>query len=131
MDDSKCRELIDRYVTAYNTFDIDGMLALLSPDVRFENYSGGQLTASTSGIDEFRQLAEKSKSLFSEREQRISSLHCYPESATADIAYRGRLAEDIPGDLAAGTVLELRGSSEFSFSNGQITKIVDHSGEHT
>lgn len=127
MDDSKCRELIDRYITAYKTFDIDGMLALLSADVRFENYSGGQLTASTSGIGEFRQLAENSQSLFSEREQRLSSLQCYQDSATADIAYRGRLAADIPGGLAAGTVLELPGRSEFSFSNGQITKIVDHS----
>lgn len=127
MADSKCRDLIDRYITAYNTFDIDGMAALLSPDVRFENYSGGQLTASTSGIDEFRQLAEKSRSLFSEREQRISSLRCYPDSATADITYRGRLVADIPGGPAAGTVVVLSGRSDFSFDNGQITKIVDHS----
>jgi hypothetical protein len=127
MDDWKCRDLIDRYIAAYNTFDIDGMAALLSPGVRFENYSGGQLTASTSGIDEFRQLAEKSRSLFSEREQRISSFRCYPDSATADITYRGHLLADIPGGPAAGTVVVFSGRSNFFFDNGQITKIVDHS----
>jgi hypothetical protein len=46
---------IARYVAAYNRFDVDGMLALLTDDVRFENVSGGQVTASASGAVEFRQ----------------------------------------------------------------------------
>ncbi|MBB3228702.1 hypothetical protein FHW69_003344 [Luteibacter sp. Sphag1AF] len=41
MSNSDNKELIDRYLVAYNSFDIDGMLALLSSGVRFENYSGG------------------------------------------------------------------------------------------
>ena len=71
MSNSDKEDLINRYLIAYNSFDIDSMLALLSPDVRFENYSGGQLTDATDGIDKFRELAEKSKLVFSEREQRI------------------------------------------------------------
>ena len=35
MSGSRQRELIDRYISAYNAFDIEGMLALVSPDVRF------------------------------------------------------------------------------------------------
>ncbi|GIK34939.1 MAG: hypothetical protein AMXMBFR45_07960 [Gammaproteobacteria bacterium] len=127
MSNSNKKDLIDRYLAAYNAFDIDGMLSVLSKDVRFENYSSGQLTAATSGIGEFRQLAEQSKSLFSEREQRITSLAFGHDSAVATIAYRGKLAADIPDGLSAGTVLDLQGQSEFSFSNGQITKIVDRS----
>lgn len=118
---------IERYLAAYNSFDIDGMVALLTPDVRFENYSVGQLTAATSGIDEFRKLAEQSKSLFSEREQRIIKLTVSQESAVADIAYRGRLAADIRNGPVAGTVLNLKGQSEFSFYGGRISKIVDRS----
>jgi hypothetical protein len=127
MSDSRHRALIDRYIAAYNAFDIDGMLALLSSDVRFENYSGNQLTASASGIEEFRQVAEQSKSLFSQREQRVTALEFNHDSATATISYRGRLAPDIPDGPRAGTPLELQGKSAFSFSNGQITKIVDRS----
>lgn len=127
MSNSSVKNLIDRYVAAYNAFDIDGMLSLLSQDVRFENYSSDQLTAATSGIDEFRQLAEQSKSLFSEREQRIMGLEFGHDSAIVTIAYRGKLAADIPDGPPAGTVLDLQGKSEFSFSNGQITRIVDHS----
>lgn len=128
MDNTDKEELINRYLLAYNTFDVDGMLALLSPDVRFENYTGGQLTDATNGIDEFRNLAERSKSLFSEREQRITKLTLNQDSAIADIAYRGKLATDIPGGPLAGTILDLQGQSEFSFKGGgQISKIIDRS----
>jgi len=127
MGSSDIQDLVDRYLVAYNAFDIDGMVSLLSPDVRFENYSGGQLTAATSGIEEFRQLAEQSRSLFSEREQRITHLELGHESAVATIAYRGKLAKDIPDGPPAGTLLDLQGRSEFSFGNGRISKIVDRS----
>lgn len=127
MDDSSKKELVDRYVAAYNAFDVDAMLAVLSPDIRFENLSSGQLTNATDGIDEFRHLAEQSKSLFSEREQRITAFHAAEDRAVVRIAYRGRLAKDIPNGPPAGTLLDLQGESEFSFAGGQISKIVDRS----
>ncbi|MBB3228703.1 hypothetical protein FHW69_003345 [Luteibacter sp. Sphag1AF] len=88
---------------------------------------GGQLTDATNSIDEFRELAEKSKSMFSEREQHITTLTLSENSAIADISYRGQLAADIPGGPSAGTVLDLQGQSEFSFKGGQISKVVDRS----
>ncbi len=127
MDNLHHKELIDRYLVAYNSFDIEGLLELLSPEILFQNYSGDQLTAAASGIDEFRKLAEQSKSLFSEREQRITELQFGQDTATVGIAYRGRLAADIPNGPTAGTVIDLQGKSEFSFSGGQISRIVDRS----
>jgi hypothetical protein len=124
-------DLIDRYLAAYNAFDIEAMLAQLDPAIRFENYAGGQLTADASGIDAFRRLAEQSKGLFSEREQRVTRLteSVTPSGATlvAQIAWRGRIAADIPGGPPAGTLLEMRGVSEFGFGGGAITKVVDRS----
>ena len=127
MSNSDKEKLIDRYLVAYNSFDIGGMLALLSPDVRFENYSGGQLTDATNGIEEFKKLAEKSQSLFSDREQRITRLNHNQDFAIADISYRGKIAADIPNGPLAGTDLDLQGQSEFYFKAGQISKIVDRS----
>lgn len=46
---------------------------------------------------------------------------------TNRIAYRGRLAADIPNGASAGTVPERQGKSEFSFDNGQINRIIDRS----
>jgi hypothetical protein len=121
-----CR-LIDRYQAAYNAFDIDGMMAMLAHEVQFENYSGDELTAATNGTDEFRRLAEQSRQMFAEREQHIVALEYTTEGAVATIAYRGRLCVDIPDGPPAWTILELSGTSAFSFDGGLITKIVDRS----
>jgi steroid delta-isomerase-like uncharacterized protein len=121
------RDIVDRYIASYNAFDIAGMLSLLAPDVRFENYEGDDLTVSTSGIDEFGELAERSKAAFSEREQRVTSMRIEHGRVIVDIDYRGRLAVDMPGGPPAGTLIELRGQSEFSFSDGKIDIIIDRS----
>jgi hypothetical protein len=123
--------LIDRYLAAYNGFDVEAMLAVLSPDVRFENYSGDELSAQASGIAEFRRLAEQSASVFAEREQRIAALEVEEGAGdgtiTARIGFHGRLGADIPGGPPAGTVLDLQGQSVFGFKDGLIASIVDRS----
>lgn len=127
MIDAREKDLIERYLAAYNGFDIEAMLAQLDPAVRFENVASGQLTAEASGIDDFRRLAEQSKGMFSEREQRVTGLTRQGGTVVAEIAWRGRLATDIPDGPAAGTVLEMTGRSEFEFGAGGIVKIVDRS----
>jgi ketosteroid isomerase-like protein len=121
------KTLIDRYLAAYNAFDIDGMTQVLAPTIRFENYSDDQLTAAATGIEEFRQLAAQSKEFFAEREQRITALVNTEDCLVASIVYRGRLSKDIPNGPSAGMILNLSGTSEFSFDGGLITKIVDRS----
>jgi hypothetical protein len=124
----QCRnDLIDRYLAAYNAFDIEGMLATLDHGIRFENFSNGQLGAQASGIEEFRALAVQAKGLFSERAQRIVGLEQRGDDVVAQIAWSGRLAADIPGWPPAGSLIELSGQSEFSFGPGGIVKIVDRS----
>jgi hypothetical protein len=127
MIETREKELIERYLAAYNAFDIEAMLAQLAPGIRFENISGGQLTAEASGIEAFRQLAEQSKGQFSEREQRVTRLAREGAVVVADIAWRGRLAADIPDGPRAGTLLEMNGRSEFEFGADRIVKIVDRS----
>jgi hypothetical protein len=127
MIEARQKDLIDRYLAAYNAFDIEAMLAQLDPAVRFENVANGQLTAEAAGIEEFRRLAEQSKGMFSEREQRVTGLTREGGTVVAEIAWRGRLAASIPDGPAAGTVLEMKGRSEFDFGAGGIVKIVDRS----
>lgn len=127
MTDPERRALIERYLLAYNTFDVDGMLATLADDVRFENWSGGGLTASSDGAAAFRALAEQGKAMFAEREQRITALVEHGDAVVASIAWRGRLAVDVPEGPPAGTRLELAGESEFGFRGGRIAVIVDRS----
>jgi hypothetical protein len=65
--------------------------------------------------------------LFSEREQRITNLARQGDTLVADIAWRGRLAADLPDGPKSGTLLEMSGRSEFGFGADGITKIVDRS----
>lgn len=127
MDEPQRRQLILDYLLAYNRFDIDGMLAVLSHDVRFENHSGGQLTSVTEGVDAFGELARQSAALFREREQRLLTLEFDGDRAQATIGWRGVFAQDVPGGPRAGAALELQGSSEFLFAGDRIVRIVDRS----
>ena len=120
-------ELIDSYIAAYNRFDLDAMCALLASNIRFEHYSGNTLGVRTDGLHEFRLLAETGAAMFAERAQRVTALRIDGDHAVADIAFTGKFAQDIPGGPAAGTVVALDGTSEFTFEEGCIGKIVDRS----
>jgi hypothetical protein len=119
--------LVERYLAAYNAFDIDGMLAQLAPDVRFENWAGGELTVSSDGVGEFRVLAEQAKGMFSSREQRIASVVARGDRLLVGIEWRGTLAADVPDGPTSGTEMALKGESEFGFRDGLIALIVDRS----
>lgn len=121
------RELVDRYISSYNAFDVGGMIELLCTDVVFENYSNGELTAAAHGKFEFEILAQRAVSMFAERDQKITGFSVGPHSTVANIAYRGRLAIDVPGGPKAGTVLDLQGESEFHFEGDLIKRIIDRS----
>ena len=119
--------LIARYVDAYNAFDVPGMLAVLHPDVTFENVAGGQVTVATRGRDEFRALAEHATTLFTSRRQTIREYVPEADGARISIDYEGVLAADLGPELRAGETLRLVGHSTFRFREGRIVHLVDES----
>jgi ketosteroid isomerase-like protein len=121
------KDLIERFVRAYNSFDVDGMMALMHPECSFQNISGGQVTASATGIRQFRELAEKSKALFSTRSQTITAYKFEQESVTVDIDYQGVLRVDLPNGPQAGQTLKFKGKSIFRFRDGLIYELIDQS----
>jgi ketosteroid isomerase-like protein len=125
--DDPDRALVERYIAAYNAFDVPGMLALLHPDVTFENVAGGQVTASAEGRDAFRALAEHAATLFTSRCQTIASYAPTADGARVEIDYEGVLAADLGPELRAGTTLRLAGRSTFAIRDGLIARIVDES----
>jgi hypothetical protein len=42
MKEEEINHSIYRFVDAYNNFDIDAMIGMLAPEIRFENISGGE-----------------------------------------------------------------------------------------
>jgi ketosteroid isomerase-like protein len=125
MNEDDKRHLIERYLDAYNSFDIDGMMSVIHPDIEFKNISGGEINATTSGSNQFQKLAEQSKGLFSKRKQTITSFETKDDQAFIGIDYEGVLAADLPNGMNAGETLRLNGRSEFAFRDGKIYRITD------
>jgi len=125
MNDDDKRPLIEKYLNAYNVFDIDGMMSVIHSDIAFKNVSGGEVNASASGADEFRKLAEQSKGLFSKRKQTITNFESKNDQVFIGIDYEGVLAVDLPNGMKAGETLRIIGRSEFAFRDGKIYRITD------
>ena len=125
MDEDEKRSLVECYLAAYNAFDIDGMMAVIHPDIEFKNVSGGQVNATTSGSGDFRLLAEKSSELFRSRKQKILTFWSNADQASVAVAFEGVLASDLPNGMKAGETLRLNGRSEFTFCDEKIYRIKD------
>jgi hypothetical protein len=84
------RPLIERYLAAYNAFDVPGILAPLHPNVTFENVVVGEVTATATGLAEFRALAERAVALFTSRRQTIRQCVAEAQGARVENRVRGR-----------------------------------------
>ena len=125
MDDKSKRDLIEEYLSAYNTFDIDGMISTLHEDIEFRNISDGREAASASGADDLRQLALQSKEIFRSHRQTIKKYEIVGDRVSVEIAFEGVTAVDLPGGPKKGEKITLQGRSEFAFKDNQIHRITD------
>ena len=117
--------LIEQYISAYNTFDLDYMMSLLHPEIEFENVSDGEIDAKATGIDEFRAIAEQANELFKSRQQTITRCDLSQNEASVEIGYEAVLAKDLPNGMKSGSTINLNGRSQFSFKDGKIFRIID------
>ncbi|GAB6988724.1 nuclear transport factor 2 family protein [Paenibacillus pini] len=127
MENSNLKDLIEKYLSAYNTFNIDGMIGVLNKNIHFRNISKGEVTSETKGIQEFRTLAEQSIQVFSQRRQVIKNITFTGDKAVVDIDYEGVLSSDLPNGLKAGETLKLQGKSIFQMKDKKLILIEDHS----
>ncbi len=127
LSDEPHRALIERYLSAYNAFDVPGMLAELHTDITFENIAAGEVTAAAHGLEEFRELAERAATLFSRRRQSIRRYVPQAAGAQIDVDYEGVLAADLGPALRTGDTLRITGRSTFAVREGRIVQIVDES----
>lgn len=127
MDATQAQLLVERYIKAYNCFDVPGMLACLQPDVQFEHSTNGDVTVRLDSKEAFESQAIRAAAWFAERTQRITALRWLGEQAEADIDYHAVTATDLPNGIKTGTTLNFSGQSRFSFRNGLIAFIQDFS----
>ncbi|MFJ8235437.1 nuclear transport factor 2 family protein [Ureibacillus sp. NPDC094379] len=127
MESNEIKSLIQSYINAYNSFDVDGMLNHLHKDIEFRNILNGVINVETKGIDQFRELAEQSKMIVSHRLQTINNYSITDDKVEVEINYEGTLATDLPNGPKAGEKLILKGRSVFKFKDKKMLLIEDYS----
>ncbi|MED3553111.1 nuclear transport factor 2 family protein [Cytobacillus praedii] len=127
MNSDETKQIIDYYVEAYNSFDVEGIVKLLHKEIMFRNFSNGEVDTETKGIQEFKELAENSSKIFANRRQTIVSYSAIDNNVEVQIQYEGILAVDLPNGLKAGDKLQLKGKSVFQIKDGKILLIEDYS----
>jgi len=118
---------IERFISAYNLFDIDEMMAQVHPDCRFTNVSGGQTNAAAAGRVELRALAERSATLFRSRRQVVTGMSAEGDAVRVDVEYEAVPAVDLSPEMPAGRDLHMSGWSIYEFRDGLISRLTDFS----
>jgi hypothetical protein len=121
------QHVIEEYISAYNRFDVPGMLINFHPAIVFKNVTSGEVDLITNGVEEFKAQAEKAVAFFSLRKQTITHIEIISNTAEVLIDYYGVLAIDLPNGLERGEIIQLNGKSIFTFENRMITSIEDQS----
>lgn len=119
------QKIIENYIDAYNSFDIDRMLSDMHDNVRFENISNGEINLVTNGLGELRSQAEQAKTLFKERRQKITDIKFDKDQVEVNIYFNGVLAVDFSNELKGGEVIKLKGTSIFKFKDNKIIELKD------
>lgn len=120
------RDLIVRYLQAYNCFDLDGMLTTLSDEIEIENVRKGKLESATKGIAAFSELTSKAALVFSQRTQTILELDEQEQMMCINVNYEATLAADLymnEADHKKGDTLILNSRCEFTFEENKISRI--------
>jgi len=121
------KEIILKFINAYNSLDVETMLQCLHCEIKFKNISNGEANVSIKGINQFEELARQSLSLFSQREQKIIKYSEEADKINIEIEYNAVLANDFPNGMKAGDKLQLTGKSEYIIKDGLIYSIIDES----
>ncbi|MDP5218753.1 nuclear transport factor 2 family protein [Ruegeria sp. 2205SS24-7] len=124
---NKLPNVIETYINAYNQKDVDGMLACLCNSVEFQNITEGVVSASTTGKQEFRELAQLAVQLFESRRQTVTHIISVADTTLVEIDFTARVAMDTSNGWKAGQELRLSGAAAFRVANGKIVSIIDES----
>jgi ketosteroid isomerase-like protein len=126
MEDLRIKNLINNYLNSYNSFNVNGMVELLHENVEFRNISNGVVDTETKGIEQFRQLAEQSVKIFSQRHQTIKKITITGNKVEIEVDYEATLATHLPNGMKAGEILNLKGKSVFHVKGEKLAVIEDY-----
>lgn len=125
MNNTDKETLIRKYIDAYNSKDVAGMLACVTDDVVFRNMTGGAVNMEIYGKSSLEEIAEKTKGLFKVRNQTVKNINFMTERTRVDIRFEAVFAMTLPNGVKKGDKMKMDGYSEYDFRDGLISYIAD------
>jgi len=125
MKEKRMKRIIEEYISAYNKFDVDGMIRNIDEDIEFKNITNGEVNAQLNGKDIFKKQLEQSNALFKKREMNITEQVINGDTVENEINFKGVFAIDVPDGPKSGELLKLKSKSVFKFKKGRIVSIED------
>jgi len=119
------KEIVQKYINAYNNFDIESMMSCMHTDCIFESKHNGKLTFSTKGKHSYRLICIAAKNNYIFRKQIIEGFNSKGESLEVDLYFKASLALDIPELGKKGEKIAFETKSIFEFKNGLIYKLTN------
>jgi hypothetical protein len=121
------QQIIQSYIDAYNTFDLNNMYTHLSDDITFKNTENGIVTVSTEGLDAFKKVSEKSQEFFQWREQKVLQFDEGEDFIIVYVDFEAILKQDLGNDFKKGDKFKFGAKSIFNFKDDKIVSIEDYS----
>ncbi|MEW6719434.1 MAG: nuclear transport factor 2 family protein [Thermodesulfobacteriota bacterium] len=87
------RDIVERYISAYNRRDTDAMLELFAEDALFESVSNTGGIARTENREQLRELALQTVDWFAERRQSVTGWVDGGDEVAVEISFWCRLAD--------------------------------------
>ena len=117
--------IVQKYISAYNDFDIETMVSLMHADCIFESRVNNKVMLSTKGQTSFRQICNLSKKNYKYRKQIIEDFKEYDNKVEVKLYFKATLAVDIPDLGKKDEVISFETKSIFEFKSGLIYKITN------
>lgn len=119
------KDLVQRFIDLYNSFEIKQMIDLFTEDCIFQNISQANGTLECHSKKELLKMAIQSAQIFSERKQTVTNWIAGTDKVAVEIEYAAILAQDLPNGLKRGDSLKLKGVSVYEFADGKIKRLAD------
>jgi len=125
MNSEEKRAVIERYVQAYNAFDVEAMAALLHPDAEYLRITDGEVTARASGLQEFGTLAAEEGKQCSSRKLTVMQDYEKGGQVLLELKLTCVLAAEVAERLQGGETLTLEGVGEVTFHEEKIHRLTE------
>lgn len=119
------KEVVQKYISAYNDFDIETMISLMHTDCIFESRTDGMLSFTAKGKHDFRQICMVAKNNYKFRKQVIEGYTRIGDTLEVEIYFKATLANNLLDVGKKDEQIAFETKSSFEFKDGLIYKIVN------